>query len=174
MRRFFIQRSRREQVLLLLFAFMALAWWGTSLIARSKSQYLGWRAAYEDAKTQELWLGQRGAILDRVATAGQTLDPSKALDSAQSFAELNKMLSGLNAEVGSQRTERTEQFAVHGIQVSIRRASLSSILEFYEKLSARSPYLGIDQCVLSTDRSNAGMLNANFRIYSIEVIAPEK
>ncbi len=170
MKRFFQNRSKREQVLILLFALIGLAWWGTSLSARANDQYRGWRATHEEFKTQELWLEQREEILERVVSAGETLDPSRALDSAQSFAELNRMLSGLNAEVSSQRTERTQQFALHGLQVNIRRAPLSDILKFYGQLSARAPYLGIDSCVISTDRSSRGMLNVNFRIYSIEVI----
>jgi len=174
MKRFFIQRSKREQVLILLFALIGLAWWGTSLSARANDQYRGWRAAHEEFKTQELWLEQREAILERVVSAGETLDPSRALDSAQSFAELDRMLSGLNAEVSSQRTERTQQFALHGLQVNIRRAPLSDILKFYGQLSERAPYLGIDSCVISTDRSSRGMLNVNFRIYSIEVISSEE
>ena len=108
----------------------------------------------------------------RVAAAGQTLDSAQALDSAQSFAALNTMLRGLNAELGSQRTDRTDQFALHSLQVNIRQVSLSAILQFYEKLSARAPYLGIDQCVIASDRANSGLLNVNFRIYSIEVIGP--
>lgn len=170
MKRFILQRSSREQILILLFAIMAVAWWGTSLTARVKSQYRDWQGVESERETQELWLENRDEILARVATAGETLDPSKALDSAQSFAELNQMLSGLNAEVGSQRSEETEQFALHSVQVNIRRAALSDILQFYEKLSARAPYLGIDHCVLTTVSSNSDQLNANFRIYSIEVI----
>ena len=104
MKRFFLNRSKREQVLILLFAFIGLAWWGSSLSARANDQYRGWRAAHEEFKTQELWLEQREDILERVVSAVETLDPSRALDSAQSFAELNLMLSGLNAEVSSQRT----------------------------------------------------------------------
>jgi hypothetical protein len=174
MKRFFLNRSRREQVLILLFALIGLAWWGSSLTAGTKDQYRGWSAAHEEFKTQELWLEQREAILERVVSAGETLDPSRALDSAQTFAELNKMLSGLNAEVSSLRTERTQQFALHGMQVNLRRAPLADILKFYQMLSERAPYLGIDSCVISTDRSSRGMLNVNFRIYSIEVISAEE
>ena len=174
MKRIFLNRSKREQVLILLFAFIGLAWWGSSLSARANDQYRGWRAAHEEFKTQELWLEQREDILERVVSAGETLDPSRALDSAQSFAELNRMLSGLNAEVSSQRTERTQQFALHGLQVNIRRAPLNDILKFYGQLSERAPYLGIDSCVISTDRSSRGMLNVNFRIYSIEVITADE
>lgn len=172
MKAFFQARSGREQWLLLVFGLIGLAWWGTSLIGRTRAFQQSWHHYTEDRDTQELWLRNRDGILARVAAAGRTLDPAKALDSAQSFAELNNMLSGLTAELGSQRTEKTDQFAVHSVQVNIRQASLAALLQFYQKLVARAPYLGIDQCVLATDRARPGMLNASFRIYSIEVVTP--
>ncbi len=172
MKPFFIQRSARERWLILIFAGIALTWWGMALSGRIGTHYRNWQSAQQEHEAQELWLQNRDSIMARVDTAGQYLDSSQALDSAQSFAALNTMLSGLNAELSSQRTDRTEQFALHSLQVNIRRVSLPAILRFYEKLSARAPYLGIDQCVLATDRANSGLLNVNFRIYSIEVIAP--
>lgn len=171
MRRFFSRRSPREQGLILAFGLIALAWWGTSLTGRVQRLRLAWHDYLTDQRTQELWLKNRAGIMARVNAAGKTLDPSKALDSAQSFAELNTMLQGLNAEIGSQRTEKTDQFAVHSMQVNIRQASLAAVVQFYQKLSAQAPYLGIDQCVLGTDRANPSMINANFRVYSIEVTA---
>jgi len=174
MKKFFLQRSVREQWLILIFSGMALTWWGISTVGHSSAHLQAWGASRAEQQTQALWLENRAAIMKRVATAGQALDPTKALDSAQSFAELNTMLQGLNAELGSQRTEKTEQFALHSVQVNIRQAGLPAILNFYRKLSARSPYLGIDQCVLTTDRSNSGLLNASLRIYSIEVITAAK
>jgi hypothetical protein len=172
MRRFFQERSLREQTLILVFALIGVAWWGSSVISRSKAFVQDWRSYRTDQTAQDLWLKNRDGIMARVTAAGQALDPAKALDSAQSFAELNNMLRGLTAELGSQRTEKIDQFAVHSVQVNIRQAALPAILQFYEKLSARAPYLGIDQCSLATDRSRPGLLNASFRIYSIEVIAP--
>lgn len=170
MKRFFLQRSGRERTLILLFSIIALAWWGTSLAGRTRAFFRNWQSVKAEGEAQQLWLNNRDAIFARVTAAGRTLDPAKALDSAQSFAELNKMLRGLNAELGSQRTDRTEQFALHSVQVNIRQAGLAAILKFYEQLSARAPYLGIDQCTLATDRTNPGLLNASFRIYSIEVV----
>jgi hypothetical protein len=170
MKTFFMQRSGRERWLILLFAGIALAWWGTSILGRSQTQWRQWQSVREELAAQELWLANRDDIMTRVNAAGRSLDPAKAMDSAQSFAALNAMLRGLNAELGSQRTDRTEQFALHSVQVNIRQAGLPALLQFYEKLSARAPYLGIDQCVLATDRANSGVLNANFRIYSIEVV----
>ena len=170
MKRFFQARSAREQWLLLIFGLIAVGWWGMTLAGRTQD-FARERESLRAAQgTQELWLQNRAAIMARVAAAGETLDPAKSLDSAQSFAELNTMLRGLTAEVGSQRTERTDQFAVHSVQVSIRQAGLPALLQFYGKLAARAPYLGIDQCTLATDRSRAGLLNATFRIYALEVV----
>lgn len=172
MKRFFSHRSSREQTLILAFGLIALAWWGTALAGRVQHLRQTLRDTLTEQKTQELWLQNRASIMARVTAAGKTLDASKALDSAQSFAELNTMLQGLNAEIGSQRTEKTDQFAVHSMQVNIRQADIAAVLQFYQKLSAKAPYLGIDQCVIGTDRANPSRINASFRIYSIEVATP--
>ncbi|MCC6416430.1 MAG: hypothetical protein IT582_11025 [Opitutaceae bacterium] len=171
MKRFFAQRNRRERWLILTFGLFAAAWWITALVGRGRDFYREWQSLRTDAATQALWLQNRDGIMARVDTAGRALDPSKALDSAQSFATLNTMLSGLDAELGSQRTDRTDQFALHSMQVNIRRADLAALLDFYENLAARAPYLGIDQCTLATDRANPGKLSASFRIYSVEVVS---
>ncbi|MFI5357021.1 MAG: hypothetical protein ACHQ4G_06785 [Opitutales bacterium] len=172
MKAFFQQRSPREQTLLVIFAVIGLAWWGSSVAGRTRRLGQEWRDFRTDVSTQELWLKNRTDIMARVTKAGQALDPAKALDSAQSFAELNTMLAGLNAELGSQRTDQSGPFVLHSVQVNIRQAGLAALLQFYARLSARAPYLGIDQCVLATDRTNSGLLNATFRIYSIEMTTP--
>ena len=84
------------------------------------------------------------------------------------------MATGLTAELAALKSTRSDQFALHNVQVSIRRAEIKGLYSFYEQLSARAPYLGIEQCVFSADRANPGLLNAVFRIYSIEAVRPGK
>jgi hypothetical protein len=119
-----------------------------------------------------MWLSHKTEIEGRAAAAGRTLDPTKTLDASQAFAELSRMTTGLTAEIGAQRSERTDQFALHIVQVTIRRADMKGLLGFYEQVNAKAPYLGVEQCALSIDRANPGLLSAVFRIYSIEVLKP--
>ncbi len=174
MKAFFSGRSLRERVLLLVFALIALAWWAPVALGRLGALRSDLKEFFVERETQQIVLSHRTEIEARAATAGRMLDPAKTLDASQAFAELNRMTTGLSADLGGQRTESAEQFALHNIQVSIRRADIKGLYGFYEQISARAPYLGIEQCVISADRANPGLLNAVFRVYSIEALRPTK
>ncbi len=172
MKTFFQNRSLRERVLLLVFALIGLAWWAPVALRRSGALRRDLTEYKTDRETQELWLSRQAEIEARATAATRTLDPSKTLDASQAFAELNRMTSGMTAEIGAQRTQQSEQFALNNVQVTIRRVDMAGLLHFYEQLGARAPYLGIEQCSVSADRANPGLVSAVFRVYSIEALAP--
>ncbi len=174
MKGFFQSRSLRERLLLLMFALIAFGWWAPVAVGQLGALRRELKEVGLERETQQITLAHRDEIEARAAAAGRTLDPAKTLDSSQAFAELNRMTTGLTAEISAQRSVRSEQFALHNVQVSIRRADLKALFGFYEQLGARAPYLGIEQCVLSADRANPGLLNAVFRIYSVEAVRPGK
>jgi hypothetical protein len=174
MKTFFFSRSFRERMLLLIFAVIAVAWWAPVAIGRIVALRRDLKDFAIEHATQQMWLSHRTEIEARAAAAGRTLDPAKTLDASQAFAELNRLTAGLTAEIGAQRSASSGQFALHNFQVSIHHADLKALYGFYEQLSARAPYLGIEQCAFSTDRANPGLLSAVFRIYSIEAVRPEK
>ena len=174
MKAFFLSRTLRERVLLLVFALIGLGWWGPAALGRLGSLRRELKEYQTDRETQQLWLSRRTEIEARAAAAARTLDPAKTLDASQAFAELTRMTSGLTAEIGSGRTQQSEQFALNNVQITIRRADMAGLLKFYEQLAARAPYLGIEQCVISADRTNPGQLSAVFRVYSIEALPPAK
>lgn len=172
MKAFWVRRSLRERALLLLFALSAFAWWGPAAGARAAALARDWRSLTTEREAQALWFSNRDKIAGRAAAAAKILDPAKTLDASRAFAELTRLTAGLAAEIGGQRTERTEQFALHSMQVTIRRADLAALLNFYAQLSALAPYLAIEQCSLATDRANPGRLDAVFRIYAVEITRP--
>lgn len=174
MKAFFQARSLRERVLLLVFALIGLGWWAPAALGRLGTLRRDLKEFTAERETQQMWLSHRTEIEARATAAGRMLNPAKTLDASQAFAELNRMTAGLTAELAAQRSVRAEQFALHNVQVSIRRADLKGLYGFYEQLSARAPYLGIEQCVVSVDRANPGLLNAVFRVYSIEALRPTK
>jgi len=174
MKTFFQNRSLRERVLLLVFALIGLAWWAPVAIGRLGSLVRELKEFKLDLETQQLWLTRRTEIEGRAAAAARTLDPTKTLDASQAFAELNRMTSGLSAEIVSGRVQQSDQFALNNVQVTIRRADMAGLLHFYEQLSARAPYLGVEQCGISADRANPGLISAVFRVYSIEALPPAK
>ena len=174
MKAFFQARTFRERLLLLAFAVIAFGWWAPTAVGRLGVLRRDLGGFKEERDTQQMWLSHRTEIEARAVAAGRTLDPAKTLDASQAFAELNRMTAGLTAEIGGQKSVSAEQMALHNVRVSIRRADLKGLYGFYEQLNARAPYLGIEQCDISVDRANPGLLTAVFRIYSIELLRPVK
>ncbi len=174
MKKFYQARSLRERILILIFALIGFGWWAPAALGRLgllKHEISEYRIENE---TQQLWLARRSEIETRAAAAGRTLEPAKMLNASQAFSELSRMTSGLNPEIVAGKTQQSDQFALNNIQVTIRRADPRGLLDFYTQLAARAPYLGIEQCVLSADRANPGMITAMFRVYSIEALPPGK
>lgn len=174
MKTFFQDRGLRERVLLLIFALIGFAWWAPVMLGRMGVMRRELKEYKVERETQDLWFSRRGEIEARASAAARTLDPSKTLDASQAFAELSRMTSGLTKEIGSQRSQQSGEFALNYIQVTIRRADMAGLLNFYEQLASRAPYLGIEQCVISQDRANPGMQSAVFRVYSIQALPPAK
>ncbi len=171
MKAFFLRRALREKVLLLVFA--ALAWfiWAARGLERGRTLWGDWRSARAELAAQQLWLQTSAAVADRAAAATRALDPAKTLNATRLVGELNALASqaGLTADISAQRTDHADQFAFHTVQVTFRRAELPALLKFYRGLAKRSPYIGLEQFSLVTDRANARQLNASFRIGSPEL-----
>lgn len=174
MKKFYQSRSLRERILILAFALIGFGWWAPVALGRLgllKHEISDYRT---ESETQQLWLSRRAEIETRAAAAGRTLEPAKMLNASQAYSELSRMVSGLTNEIVAGKTQQSDQFALNNIQVTIRRADPKGLLDFYTQLAARAPYLGIEQSVLSADRANPGMINAVFRVYSIEALPPGK
>ena len=174
MKTFFQNRSMRERVLLLIFTLIGFGWWAPVALGRLGVLRRELTDFKTERETQQLWLSRRAEIEARAVSAAVTLDPSKTLDASQAFAELQRMSSGLAPDIVSGRAQQSDQFALNNIQVTIRKADFNGLYRFYEQLSARAPYFGLEQCVISTDRANPGLVSAVFRVYSIEARRIEK
>jgi len=173
MKKFFNSRLLRERLLLLAFALIGATWWGAEIVTRARAQVLAWNSAREDAKVQRLWLEQAAGVGERTAEMARRLDAAQTMNAAQAFAEVSRLAQGLPLELGAQRTDRTDTFSLHSVQVTFRRVDLAGLLRFYEGVMSRAPYVGIDQCTISADRATPGMVNAVFRVYAVEAAKPE-
>lgn len=171
MKAFFLGRALREKFLLLSFTLLALLIWLGRGLSRGRAGWDGLRTTRAELAAQQIWLKNGAAIDARAANATTSLDPARTINATRLVGELNAMAgqAGLNVDIGSQRTERTNQFAFHSVQVNIRRADLATLLKFYAELSRRAPYLGLEQFSLAADRSNPSQLNATFRVVSVEL-----
>lgn len=171
MKAFFFGRALREKLLLLIFVLLALLIWLGGGLRRGRALWGDLRATQTELATQQVWLANASAIEAKAAATTKSLDPAKTLNATRLVGELNTLVGriGLNADIGSQRTEQTNQFAFHSVQMNIRRSDLATLLKFYAELSRRSPYIGLEQFTLTVDRGNPGQLNASFRVVSVEL-----
>jgi hypothetical protein len=171
MKAFFLSRALREKLLLLVFTLLALLLWLGRGLGRGRALWGDLRATRAELAAQQVWLENRATIEARAASATRSLDPDRTINATRLVGELNALVASANlsADIGSQRTERTSQFAFHAVSVNVRRADLGALLKFYKELSARSPYIGLEQCTLATDRANPGQLNATFRVVAVEL-----
>ncbi|HEX2861756.1 MAG TPA: hypothetical protein VHN79_08950 [Lacunisphaera sp.] len=172
MKSFYNSKSMRERLLMLVFLLIGVLWWGSALIGRVREEVVAWNATAGDAKVQRDWQERAGVIAERTAQAAGRLDAARTMSATQAYAEVGRLAQGLPIEMGAQRTDRTDNFAIHSLQVSFRRVDMAGLLRFYEGVASRAPYVGIDQCTISADRATPGMVNAVFRVYSIEAVVP--
>jgi hypothetical protein len=171
MKRFFLTRSLREKTLLVAFVALVTIVWLISASGRTRTRLAEWRSLRTAAEEQKLWLGNRAEIEARAAKATAQLDPAKTLNGTRLVAEMSSLAAqaGLTAEVAGQRSERTTQFSFHSAQVSFRRAEMGALVKFYEALSHRSPYVGLEKVRLGTDRSAPGTVTATFDVTAAEL-----
>ncbi len=175
MKKYFLSRSSREKLLVLALVGVAALAWLFGALGRTRQRWDEWRSLQVERETQQIWLGNQKSIEARAAKAVQQLDPAKTLNGTRLVGELNTLATGagLNAEVSGQRSERTTQFAFHSAQITFRRADMGSLVRFYQALSQRSPYLGLEQVSLTQDRGAPGMINATFRVVAAELAPPD-
>ena len=170
MKQKFLQRSRRERFLILVFLVTAAVVWLVSATGRLRTRWRDSRVVAVDAQIQEISLKSKAEVEARAARAGAHLDPARTLDATRLVGEVSGLAAraGLSAGVEPPRSQRSDQFAYHTVQVSFRRASLAALVKFYRELSLRAPYLALDECAVTASRSNPAELDAVFTIFSVE------
>lgn len=171
MKHYFFTRTLREKLLLLTFVGIGSVVWLWAGLGRTVATVQEWRSLAAAGAEQQLWLTNRADIEAKAAAATAQLDPARTLNGTRLVGEMNALAgaAGLSPEVSGQRTERTTQFAFHTAQVTFRRADFGALLKFYEELSQRSPYVGLEQVSLAVDRGAPGSLNATFRVVAAEL-----
>jgi hypothetical protein len=172
MKAFFLSRLLREKILLLAFVLIGAAIWLTGVAERAGVQMRAFKVTTADLDVQQRWLSQRERIEKEAALAVEHLDPSRSLDSVRLQGELNSLAhaAGLtNYDVSDNRTVRTSQFAVHSVQFQARNADIGKLIAFYQALSQKAPYLGLEQFILTANRSNPAQLSAAWRVTSVEI-----
>ncbi|MDI1335455.1 MAG: general secretion pathway protein GspM [Lacunisphaera sp.] len=170
----FQSRNRREQLLVTLFVIMGALIWLSSAAGRLNTRLSTWRSTHTDLGAQQLWLDRQKEIEESSLAAVRNLDPARTFDATKLVATVTSLASGasLQPTIDSPVTQRTNQFALHTIKVTFRRANLPALLNFYDELSKQAPYLNLESVALQTDRSAAGALNATLQISATQIVKP--
>jgi hypothetical protein len=172
LRAFFLGRLLREKVLLVLFIMLGALMWASNYGRRAAADWRGIRAVTAELAEQREWLRNREEIEAASVRAVQNLDPSRTLDDTRLVGELNALAReyNLNFTNDTPQTQRSGQFAVHTVQITLQRADWGTLRRFYEAIARRSPYIGIEQFALRAEPSNPANLTASVRISSVEIV----
>jgi hypothetical protein len=172
MKAFFLSRLLREKLLLLGLAAIAAAMWLSSLSTRGSAFVREFRATTTELSMQQLVLDNKTRIEAESKAVIAHLDPAKTLNSLRLQTELDAIAHGIgvtNTSADDPHTTQTAQFAVNTIQFTIRNAKYENLIKFYNELSKRAPYIGIEQFSLVANRANPDQVNASFKVSSVEI-----
>lgn len=169
---FFLSRLLREKVMLVLFVALGTVMWLAAFSGRASTAYRAYRSSSNELTQQKQWLESGGAIEAGAVQAVKNLDPALTLDDTELVGELSALAREHNLKFTNDtpQTERSAQFAVHTVQVTLPRADWEVLYRFYVALARRSPYIGITQFSLAADRANPALLNASLRVSSVEIV----
>ena len=170
---FFLSRLLREKIMMVLFVALGAVMWIAGISGRVSHAWTENRSTRLELETQKQWLTNRESIEAAAMQAVKNLDPAQTLDETRLVGELNALARqyDLKFAADTPQTERTAQFAVHTVQITLARADWDVLKQFYAALSRRSPYIGISQFTLVSDRaSNGALLNASLRVSSVEIV----
>lgn len=172
LRAWFLSRLLREKVLVLAFVGLGALIWLSSATSALTSNLRGFRSVQSELELQAMWLGKRAEIEAIAVEESGKLDAAKTFDATGLVSEVSGMAkrSGLNPVTEPPRTERSPQFAVHTMQVSMRKVEMQAVVRFYQELARKAPYLGLEKISVQADRSAPGMLNITMQVTSVELL----
>jgi hypothetical protein len=167
----FLARTVRERVIVILFIAAIAAVWGSGTIGRIRGDISELSRTGALLKTQDTILAQKPLIDEQLSSLLQQMEPTKTLSATRLNAELANIGARLqlNPEIPPARTERVDRFLTHATEVIIRRSSYEKLVEFAGEIAGRSPYLNLEQIQIAADRSNPALLDARFRITAVEL-----
>ncbi len=172
LRALFLARPLREKLLLTAIALLVFATWFSSIAGRTARLVHAVRFTSASLADQALWLSHRSAIEAQARSSAGSLEAARTLDGTRLLAEVSTIANenGLsNTTSGETKDDSSGQFSVHTLQFNVAKVDWGALKAFYLALSKRSPYIGIVQFSVQGDRTNPALLNATFRISSVEI-----
>jgi hypothetical protein len=172
MKTFFFSRHVREKVLMTTFLVLVAVVWIGRVARSTRAFWTEWRANAAELASQQHWIDERAGIEASAAKAIKHLDPARTFSSPRLLGELSTIADQVGVRTNTTSeilgTEPTSQFSVNTVQVAVRNTDLPSLLNFYNELDKRAPYIGLEQFSLTVNPSNSA-LSAVMRVSSVEI-----
>jgi hypothetical protein len=167
----FESRTQREKFLVLFMLAVGLLIWSSLFLDRFSSLMENRRTLNREISEQRLWLDQRDSIRANVQEGIQNLDPARTLSGMALSLEVERVSRnhGLRPSIETPRTEAADVFSYHTVTVALSNAEFAALINFTSELQRRAPYLGIEQVTVRPVQGNPMLLNANYRISSVEL-----
>jgi hypothetical protein len=161
----------REKVLITAFLVMAAAVWLFSVAGRVNKFSRAIRVTTLSLNEQKLYLSNRASIEAQAEAAAGKLDASRTLDATRLLAEVSAIATEMDLKnnIGAPKDVSSGQFSVHTLELNVTKVDWATLKQFYLALSKRSPYIGIEQYMMQSDKANPALLNASFQISSVEI-----
>ncbi len=171
MKALFMRISRREKYMLVLFLLAVAIVWGGNLIDRAGALSQGFSSVGYLLEEQTIVLDNAEDIEARMRAGVENLDPERILSGTRLMNELDTIARshGLSREINPPRSDEGEVFFFHLVNVTVRQANIGSLMAFADDVQRRAPYMGLEEVSLTADRNDPRMLNATFRISSVEL-----
>jgi hypothetical protein len=173
MKAFFLSRLFREKLILVAFIVLAAAMWLSSALGRASVFAQKVRATSTELRDQKQWLAGRAQIEAAAKNAVVQLDPSRTYDSVRLQSELVAIAQsvGLSKDtaIDDAQVSAGTQFSLNSVRFVIRNADWGTLERFYKELSKRSPYIGIEEFAIYSNKANPSQLNAALRVSSVEI-----
>lgn len=171
MRHLFLARPRSQR-LLIAAALLALGLvWLDAAGGRVSAAWSDASEARSLRESQSEWLARAAGIESASAKAREGLGPGKGYDAARLVAEAADLLAqaGLTANTDPPKTQRSGPFALHTVQLTLRRTDLPSLLRLYALAKPRAPYLAVGAVQIQADRSGNGAVSARIQLTAVEL-----
>lgn len=174
---FFLGCLLREKLLLLAFILLGATVWLSSFSGRASRFGRDEKILRAALAAQALSLDSRDLVAVSARQAISKLDPARTLNDTRLLGEINAIansigLRGNSVSTNEARTERTTQFAINSLHVSVTKASYANLVKLCLELQKRSPYIGLDEFSMQADVASRGtdVLNASLKVSSVEII----
>lgn len=172
LRLLFLRWSLRERSLVTAVLVTCLLAWAIYLIRDLRSQVVAFQNSGRDLESQQEILGRSEAAQLRLKAALQDLDSSRTFSAQQLEGKIDDMAREIGFsrfDLSSASTIESDIFATHQLRLRIDRGNLGDIIRFNDALQKETPYIVLNQFLITANRRDPRQLDTNFEISSFEL-----